>query len=201
MLLLLCFFNFVARNTDPANRKNPQKKRIVIIRLICCEQYVFFKQKLNRMALEAAIVMKYLARHFYILLLLMKQNKMQNYNYRVGKHWKVTCVTSKKRQKVGMQRKIKLHLKFGNPSFEIGCSAAVLIFSGWFPFPLLVAILLFRHIFMTSHMTLSGRLIESSQESKSNNSIKLIFLKINCLNGRTVICLYQVKSCYFSYII
>ena len=51
--------------------------------------------------------------------------------------------------------KYKLHLKFGNPSMKIGRSRAVLIFSGWFPFQLLVAILLFRRIFMTSHMTLS----------------------------------------------
>ena len=52
--------------------------------------------------------------------------------------------------------KKKLHLKFGNPSFRIGSSTAVLIFSGWFSFPLFVAILLFRHIFMTSSMTLSS---------------------------------------------
>ncbi len=52
--------------------------------------------------------------------------------------------------------KLKLHLKLGNPSFKIGRSAAILIFSGWFPFPLLVAILLFRRIFVTSHMTLSS---------------------------------------------
>ncbi len=44
----------------------------------------------------------------------------------------------------------------GDPSFKIGRSTFVLIFSGWFPFPLLVAILLFRRIFMTSHMTLSS---------------------------------------------
>ncbi len=32
---------------------------------------------------------------------------------------------------------------------------AVLIFDGWFPFRILVAILLLRRIFITSHMTLS----------------------------------------------
>ncbi len=52
--------------------------------------------------------------------------------------------------------KYKPHLKFGNPTFKIGRSTVILIFSGWFPFPLLVAILLFLHIFMTSHMTLSS---------------------------------------------
>ena len=31
---------------------------------------------------------------------------------------------------------------------EIGRQAAVLIFSGWFPFPLLGAILLFRYVFL-----------------------------------------------------
>ena len=41
-------------------------------------------------------------------------------------------------------------------SVRINRSTAVLISSGWFPFPLLVAILLFRRIFMTSHMTLSS---------------------------------------------
>ncbi len=56
----------------------------------------------------------------------------------------------------------KLHLKFGNPSFKIGLSTAVLIFSGWFPFPLLVAYLLFRRTFMTSHMTLSSASTRSS---------------------------------------
>ncbi len=50
----------------------------------------------------------------------------------------------------------KLYIKFSNPSFKIGSSTAVLIFTGWFPFPLLSAILLFRHIFMTSPMTLSS---------------------------------------------
>ena len=59
-----------------------------------------------------------------------------------------------------MQREIKeekkLHLKSGNPSFKTGSSTAVLIFSGWFPFPL---ILHFRCIFMTSHMTLPYNLI------------------------------------------
>ena len=39
---------------------------------------------------------------------------------------------------------------------KISRSTAVLIFSGWIPFPLLVAILLYRRIFMTSHMTLSS---------------------------------------------
>ena len=60
----------------------------------------------------------------------------------------------KRRDATRSKRKQKLHLKFGNPRFKIGRSTAVLIISGWFPFPLLVAILLFRRIFMTSHMTL-----------------------------------------------
>ncbi len=34
--------------------------------------------------------------------------------------------------------------------------SAVLMSSSWFPFPPIVSILLFRRIFMTSHMTLSG---------------------------------------------
>ncbi len=49
-----------------------------------------------------------------------------------------------------------LYLKFGNPSSKIGHSTAVLIFSGRFPFPLLVAYLLFERIFMLSHMRLSS---------------------------------------------
>ncbi len=47
--------------------------------------------------------------------------------------------------------KYKLHLKFGKCS-KICHSKTVLIFSGWFPFPLLVAILLFWCIFITSHI-------------------------------------------------
>ncbi len=50
----------------------------------------------------------------------------------------------------------KLHLNFGNPSFKIGRSAAVLIISGWFPFPLFLTSLLVGRIFMTSHMPLSS---------------------------------------------
>ncbi len=50
----------------------------------------------------------------------------------------------------------KIHIKFCNPSFKIGHFTAVLLFSGLFPFPFLVAILLFRSIFMTSHMTLTS---------------------------------------------
>ena len=55
------------------------------------------------------------------------------------------CDVIKIRLKRGDARiniKWKLHLKFGNPSFKIVRSTAVVIFSGWFPFPLLVAILL-----------------------------------------------------------
>ena len=51
-----------------------------------------------------------------------------------------------------------LNLKFGNHSLKIDCSTAVLIISSWFPFPLPAAILLFRLILMTSHMTLSSAL-------------------------------------------
>ncbi len=68
----------------------------------------------------------------------------------------VIKIRLKRRVATRRKLKLKLHLKFGNPSYEIGSSTAVLIFSGWFPFPLLVTILLFRRIFMTSHMTFSS---------------------------------------------
>ena len=57
----------------------------------------------------------------------------------------------KRRDATRSKIKYKLHQKFGNPSFNVGRSVAVLIFSGWFPFQLLVASLLFRRIFMKSH--------------------------------------------------
>ena len=60
------------------------------------------------------------------------------------------------KRRIAMRSKIKAQLKFGYPSFKICRSITVSIFSGWFPFPLLVAINLFRRIFMTSHMTLSS---------------------------------------------
>ncbi len=50
--------------------------------------------------------------------------------------------------------KKKPDLKFGDPSFKIDRSTACLIFRGWFPFPLIVASLLFKRIFMTLHMPL-----------------------------------------------
>ncbi len=52
-----------------------------------------------------------------------------------------------KRRDATRSIRLKLHIKFGNPSFKIGRSTAVLIFSGWFPLPLLV----FRRILMRSH--------------------------------------------------
>ncbi len=54
------------------------------------------------------------------------------------------------------KKKRKHHLKFGNPSFKIGFFTAVLIYSVWFPFPPLVAIFIFKRIFMTSYMTLAN---------------------------------------------
>ncbi len=71
--------------------------------------------------------------------------KIINYHIRETKRWKVSCVTS-----------WKIRQKIDNPIFKIGRSIAVLIFSGWIPFPLLVASLLFRRIFITSQMTLSS---------------------------------------------
>ncbi len=68
----------------------------------------------------------------------------------------VIKIRLKRRDATRNKVKQNLHLKFGNPSFKIDRSISVLIFSGWFPFPLLVTILLFRRIFMTSHMTLSS---------------------------------------------
>ena len=47
-----------------------------------------------------------------------------------------------KRNATRIKIKQKLHLRFGNPSFKIGRSTAVLIFSGWFPFPLFIVILI-----------------------------------------------------------
>ncbi len=58
----------------------------------------------------------------------------------------------KRREATINKIKLKLPLKFGNPSYTICRSKAV---SGWFPFPLLVASLPFRRIFMT-HMPLSN---------------------------------------------
>ncbi len=62
----------------------------------------------------------------------------------------------------------KLHLKFGNHCFKIGSSTAVLICSGWFPFPLLIAIFLFNGIFMTSHMPLSSASIFLALKNSCN---------------------------------
>ena len=60
------------------------------------------------------------------------------------------CDVIKKRLKMKdasrSEIKEKLHLKLGNPSFKIGRFTAVLMFSGWFPLPLLVATLLFKRI-------------------------------------------------------
>ena len=69
------------------------------------------------------------------------------------------CVVIKKRLKRIATRskiKLKIHIKFGNPIFKIGRSTAVLVITGWFTLPILVAILLFKRILMTSHMTLSS---------------------------------------------
>ncbi len=65
----------------------------------------------------------------------------------------------------------KFHPKFGNPSFKIGRSTAALLFSALFLFPLLVASLLFRHMFMTSHMTLSSASIQMHTEIGGENSL------------------------------
>ncbi len=80
------------------------------------------------------------------------------YSYKLGEALEsVMCDVLKIRLKRRDATRIKkLQLKFGNPSFKTGRYRSVLIFSGWFPFPFLVAILLFRRIFMTSHMTLSS---------------------------------------------
>ncbi len=51
---------------------------------------------------------------------------------------------------------IKIKAPPGNPSFKIGLSSAVLIFSDWFPFPTSRCNPSFGGIFMTSHITLSS---------------------------------------------
>ena len=56
----------------------------------------------------------------------------------------VIKIRLKRRDATRSEIKLKLLLKLGNPSFKIGRSTAVLLFSGWFPFPLLVALLVFR---------------------------------------------------------
>ncbi len=61
----------------------------------------------------------------------------------------VIRIRLKRRDTTRSKIKYKLPLKFGNPIFKIGRFTAVLIFSGWFPFPLLVTYLLFRRSFMT----------------------------------------------------
>ena len=53
----------------------------------------------------------------------------------------------RRRDATRSKNKLKLHLKFGN----LGRSRAVLKFSSWFPFPFLIASLLFRRIFKTCH--------------------------------------------------
>ncbi len=53
------------------------------------------------------------------------------------------------KRRYATRSKIKSPHKIVNLSFKIGFSTAVLIFSGWFPFPHLVASLLYRRIFMT----------------------------------------------------
>ncbi len=69
----------------------------------------------------------------------------------------VIKIRLKRRDATRSKIKLKIFLKFGNPSLQIGCSTAVWIISGWFPFSLLVAVLVFRHILMmTSHMTFSS---------------------------------------------
>ncbi len=65
----------------------------------------------------------------------------------------VIKIRLKRRDATRSKIKLKLHQKFGNASFKIGRSLAVLILSSWFPFPLLVAILLFRRIVLTFHMS------------------------------------------------
>ncbi len=74
----------------------------------------------------------------------------------------------KRRDTARSKIKLKLHLKFGNHSFKIGRTTAVLIFSSWFPFPLLVASLLFRRIFMTSQMPLSSASMKEEDTYKDS---------------------------------
>ena len=59
----------------------------------------------------------------------------------------VIIIRLKRREATRSKINFKLHLKFDNPGFKKGRSIAILIFRSWFPFPLLVAILLFRFIF------------------------------------------------------
>ncbi len=54
------------------------------------------------------------------------------------------------------RRKMKSPPKIGNPIFKIGSSTAVLIFGGWFLFPLIVTSLPYTHMSMTSNMPLSS---------------------------------------------
>ena len=68
----------------------------------------------------------------------------------------VIKIRLKRRDATRSKIKQKLYLKFGYPSFKIDRSTTALIFSGWFPFLLLVSSLLFRRIFMTSYMSLSS---------------------------------------------
>ncbi len=81
--------------------------------------------------------------------------------------------------------------KFGNPSFKIGCSTTVLIFSGWFPFPPLVAILLFKLTFMTSHLSLSRASVQG-QSHKPATKIKKILQVLNIvyLSGCEHFCIF-----------
>ena len=69
---------------------------------------------------------------FVVLLLLVCQSDVINI---LNALESVMCDVIKIRLKRGdatrSNIKLKLHLKFGNPSFKIGRSTAVLIFSGW----------------------------------------------------------------------
>ncbi len=85
------------------------------------------------------------------------------------------CHVSRHKKSLKRRDEMRSIIKFDIPSFKIGHSTAVLILSSWFPFPLLVAILLFKRIFMASHMTLFRALENLSFRHRKHFALRDIF--------------------------